>query len=163
MKETKLLSVFAFRKRRRAFALGEALILIIVVMIAFGGIFSSMAMGIHMRERSQVDLDSYLVAQAWFDALESYKTPELIKDQSTLQTAALEASGHLGGSALGGYFRVRVFDLIPQYKGTQNGAHLVELTVRRYTDKDHPLVFLKSLNSSSSNTVQDNAYKRRKK
>lgn len=164
MKEVTVSSVFVLGKRRKAFVLGEALILIIVVLIAFGGIFSSMAFAMRMRERSRVDLDSYLVAQAWFDALESYKNPELIQDQATLRTAALEASEHLGGYAHGSYFRVHIFDLAPEYKGTQQGTHRIELSVKRYgLAMETPLIFSRAINSSSSNTVQDNVYKRRER
>ena len=155
-----VLPVFALGKRRRAFALGEALILIIVVLVTLGGIFSSIDYAVLLRERAQADLDGYMIAQAWFEALESEK-PENIENQSMLNVKALEAAKRLGGRALGkDRFAVRAVVLIPEFGGTLNGARRVDLTVSKPQDKGTFLRFSRSFNTHSSNTVQDNASKR---
>ena len=80
----KVLSISAGGLRRRgAFALGEALILIIVVLIVFGGIFGSMAMAMRMRAFTQADLDARLVAQSWFEAMGT-TDKSMLKSSSTM-------------------------------------------------------------------------------
>lgn len=164
MNDKPVLPVFVLSrsKKRKAFALGEALILIVVVLITFGGIFSSINYAMNFRERAQADLDGYMTAQAWFEALEA-EEPEKIEDQATLNAAALKATERLGGEALGsGRFRVRNLVLLPVFGGTENGARLIDMTVRKPTQigTESLLHFSRSFNIHGSNTVQDNAYKR---
>lgn len=162
MKGRAVLSVFDLGKgrRRRAFVLGEALILIIVVLISLGGIFSSIDYAVLLRERAEADLDGYMIAQAWFEALESQE-PEKIENQAILSAKALEVTKCLGGRALGsGRFLFGSLVLLPEFGGTLNGVRRVDLTVSKPQEEWGSLRFSRSFNMHSSNTVQDNAYKR---
>lgn len=152
----------ACERKRRAFALGEALILIIVVLLAFGGIFSSMAYAMRLRSSSQVDLDSYTTAQAWFDALEATPAHEKM-NQKVLNQSGLKVTESLGGSKISeGRFRLRSLELEAFFKEARDGAYLVELLVRKpHGDGGGELRFLRSFNSYNSNTVRDSPYKRR--
>ena len=81
-----------------------------------------------------------------------------------LNTAALAATGRLGGSAMGGgRFSVGGMILLPVFAGTHDGAHLIELTINTSKMWGGGLQFSRRFNAQSSNTVQDNVYKRRKK
>ena len=159
-----VLFIFALRRRRRAFALGEALILMIVVLITLGGIFSSIGYSMRLRGAAQTDLDSFLTAEAWFDALEA-ESSEKIGSQSALIAAAREVIEHLGGGTVGkDRFSVGGTILTPVFRGTRDGVHQIELKVDRPEMRNCGTVaFLRSFNSKSSNTVQDNVYKRRAK
>lgn len=149
-------------KRRRAFALGEALILIVVVLITFGGIFSSIDYAMRLREQAQADLDGYMTAQAWFEALES-EEPEKIDGEKMLDSAAGRVINRLGGETLGfGRYRVRNLLLFPRFGGAVDGALRIDLVVRKPArgKEGAPLNFSRSYNVHDSNTVEDNAYKR---
>ena len=152
----------ACERKRRAFALGEALILIVVVLLAFGGIFSSMAHAMRLRSFSQVDLDSYTTAQAWLDALEATPAHEKMS-QKSLEQAGLKVTRSLGGAGIAeGRFRLRSLELEAFFVEAKDGAYLVELLVRKSNEyRDGELRFLRSFNSYNSNTVRDSPYKRR--
>ena len=158
-----VLPAFALGRGRKAFALTEALILIVVVLVAIGGIFASIGYAVRMRSESQADLDGFLMAQSWFEALESER-PENIKNQSMLNAAALAATRRLGGSALSsGRFSVGGMILLPVFGGTHDGAHLIELTINTPKIWGGDLRFSRRFNVQNSNTVQDNVHKRREK
>ena len=148
-------------KRRRAFALGETVVLLFVVMITFGGIFSSMGASMRMRSNAQVDLNSYLVAQSLFEALGS-TNPNDITDQASLVTAVESAAQKLGGKKVGGRIMIRSYQMEPVYEGETDGCKLV--TIKVHTPKDlgneRILTFSRGLNSFRSDPVPDRAYRR---
>lgn len=161
-----VLPVFTLEKgrRRRAFVLGEALILMIVVLVTLGGLFSSIGYAMRLRSHAQEDLDGHMVAQAWLDALES-EQPETIDSQSSLIVKAGLATKRLGGESLSsGRFAVRSVVLTPVFTGTESGARRIGLKVEEFNESGKPcatpLNFSRSFNIHNSGTVQDNASKR---
>ena len=103
---------------------------------------------------AQIDFDSFLTAEAWFDALEA-ESSEKIGSQSALIAAAREVIEHLGGGTVGkDRFSVGGTILTPVFRGTRDGVHQIELKVDRPEMRNSGTVaFLRSFNSKSSNTV----------
>lgn len=157
----------ACERKRRAFALGEALILIIVVLLAFGGIFSSMAYAMRLRSSSQVDLDSYMAAQAVFEAMEENITKK-VRDQSSLEAVASDVivNSLKGENLAGGNFLLRSVRLGLRFISlTPDGSRVIEMTMKRPLLKPGEYAvskFSRNFNAISAETVRDNAVKRRK-
>ena len=125
----KVLSISAGGLRRRsAFALGEALILIIVVLIVFGGIFGSMAMTMRMRAFTQVDLDARLVAQSWFEAMGTTDKSILKSSPVTFFNAVAD---RLGWVREGAAYRWGGMIVRPSMTAAVNGSYPVKLDVAR--------------------------------
>ena len=150
--------------RRRAFALTEALLLIIVVMITIGGVFSSIAYGVRLRRHSQADLDSYLAAQSFFEALEA-EDPSQLENQNDMDAAALNAVQSMGGGEIeAGRYHVRIFELSPRLDITEGGERFVRvvLDVRKpEADGGAARRFFRDFSARSTTPVRDSAYKRR--
>ncbi len=125
----KVLSISAGGLRRRgAFALGEALILIIVVLIVFGGIFGSMAMAMRMRAFTQADMDARLVAQSWFEAMGTTDKSMLKLSSVTFFNAVAD---RLGWVHEGSAYRWGGMIVTPSMTAAVGGSYPVTLDVTR--------------------------------
>ena len=116
-------------RRRGAFALGEALILIVVVLVVFGGIFGSMAMAMRLRTSTQADLDARLVAQSWFEAMGT-------TDKSLLKSSAVAffnaVADRLGWVREGSAYRCGGMAVRPLMGAAVDGSYPVKLDVARH-------------------------------
>ena len=126
----KVLSISAGGLRRRgAFALGEALILIVVVLVVFGGVFGSMAMAMRLRTSTQADLDARLVAQSWFEAMGA-------TDKSLLKSSAAAffnaVADRLGWVREGSAYRWGGMVVRPSMGAAVDGSYPVKLDVARH-------------------------------
>ena len=115
-------------RRRGAFALGEALILIIVVIIVFGGIFGSMMMAMKVRTFTQADLDARLVAQSWFEAMGTTDKSILKSSPVTFFNAVAD---RLGWVREGAAYRWGGMIVRPSMTAAVNGSYPVKLDVAR--------------------------------
>lgn len=116
-------------RRRGAFALGEALILIVVVLVVFGGVFGSMTMAMRLRTSTQADLDARLVAQSWFEAMGA-------TDKSLLKSSAAAffnaAADRLGWVPEGSAYRWGGLIVRPSMGAAVDGSYPVKLDVARH-------------------------------
>lgn len=115
-------------RRRGAFALGEALILIIVVIIVFGGIFGSMMMAMKVRTFTQADLDARLVAQSWFEAMGTTDKSILKSSPVTFFNAVAD---RLGWVREGAAYRWGGMIVRPSMTAAVDGSYPVKLDVAR--------------------------------
>lgn len=151
--------------KRRGFALMECIFLILVVSVVLMALLSTVAYSMRLREHGQTDIDTYLLAQSWFDALE-VASPDLII--SNFDGEAKKASVNLGGKVVGGHMVIRGMELSPLLDvNLQNiGVLRVNLRILKPDPPDPSgrrteLTFTRNLNLFSSETVPDNLIRRR--
>lgn len=111
-------------RRRKGFAMLDALLMIFIVMVTLGAVFQSIQYSMTLRQRSQFDLDMFQTGQACFEALEAGGETQDIRDQTTLNNAMKNAVESLGGSERSsGVFRLRNFELTAGLDGAVDIVH----------------------------------------
>lgn len=121
--------------RRRGSSLIETLIMIIIVMFTIVGVFRSIQVAMSMRNRSQMDIDAFQTAQACFEALEAGGHGGDIRDQSSLNTAMIEAVSDLNGASTSviltsdGAYRYRNMELTAMFSSRNDAEGKVMISI----------------------------------
>ncbi|NLL36006.1 MAG: type II secretion system protein [Fretibacterium sp.] len=141
---------------RRAFALVETLILIVIVGVALVALSETVVWSLKVRAASHADIDAYLLAQSWFETLEHNSPSDLTKN--------FDACVQMAGVALGGKFQSGEMWIRGMRFDAKRDLHEAEgflrvtLTVRkpRVGDVMATASFSRNINLFSTETVPDN-------
>ncbi|MDR2179575.1 MAG: hypothetical protein LBP21_04660 [Synergistaceae bacterium] len=139
--------------KRKGMGIAECLILMVVVVVTFGAIFSVMAAATKSHGFSKQDKNSRELFFSWIQTFESLY-PNVHSDPDDATEAAAKM---LGGTWTGSDARIGGFILTAVNSGVSGGSLELHVTIRA-GDSKKPLVDLKrTYNSYSNETVSDDA------
>jgi hypothetical protein len=140
-------------RKRKGMSIVEALLLIVVVGITFGAIFSTMAWAAKNYAFSKQDKGSRELLFSWVQTFESL-WPGAYADAAD---AAEKASEMLGGTWANGTARIGSFTLTAQDQGVTDGALKLEVAIRLGESGKEMLKLTRFYNAFSNETVSDDA------
>ena len=145
-------------RKRKGMGITESLILILVVGITFGAIFTTMAWATRSYTFGKQDKESRELLFSWIQTFESL-WPDIYDDDVNGVNDAIEAtSSLLGGTWIGGgEARIGAFTLTAVNFGLSGGSLDLRVTIQAGDSKKTLVDLRRSYNSSSNETVSDDA------